>query len=423
VAVAAPPRHAPGLHELRGRPLRIVVHDFAGHPFQVELSRALAAAGHRVLHLHCASDVTGKGRVARDPADPPTFDVEGLSLERAFRKHHPSGRFVDELAYARLLTGRTARHRPDVVLSANTPLLAQARAQRFCRRRGIGFVFWQQDILSIGMGNVVSREHRRAGAVMGRVLRDVERRALQGSDVVVPVSEDFLPYLDRWGVPRDRVVVIPNWSPIGEVAPQPRENPWASAHGYAGRRVALYCGTLGRKHDPALLWALAERAAQRNAWEVVVVAEGHGADWLRTQQAAAPNPRLHIHGYQPYADLPDVLGTADILVALLEPDAGVFSVPSKVLTYHCAGRAMVAAVPAQNLSARLIAEAGSGRVVAPGDTAGFMAACEGLLADPATARRMGRNARLYAERTFPIERIAERFAVAIARSLGATVTP
>jgi hypothetical protein len=36
---------------------------------------------------------------------------------------------------------------------------------------------------------------------------------------------------------------------------------------------------------------------------------------------------------------------------------------------------------------------------------------------------MGRNARLYAERTFPIERIAERFAVAIARSLRAAVTP
>ena len=153
------------------------------------------------------------------------------------------------------------------------------------------------------------------------------------------------------------------------------------------------------------------------------MAEGHGADWLRAQQAAAPNPRLHLHGYQPYADLPDVLGTADVLVALLEPDAGVFSVPSKVLTYHCAGRAMVAALPAQNLSARLVVEAGSGRVVAPGDTTGFVAACEGLIADPATARRMGRNARLYAERNFPIEGIADRFSSAIARALGAAVMP
>ena len=34
--------------------MRIVVHDYAGHPFQVQLARALAAAGHEVLHLHAA---------------------------------------------------------------------------------------------------------------------------------------------------------------------------------------------------------------------------------------------------------------------------------------------------------------------------------------------------------------------------------
>ena len=220
------------------------------------------------------------------------------------------------------------------------------------------------------------------------------------------MSEDFLPYLDRWGVPRDRVVVIPNWSPIGEVAPRPSGEPVGE------RRTATPAGasrsTAGRSGastTPALLWALAERAAQkkrmgggrRGERGTAPTGSGH-------RQAAAPNPRLHIHGYQPYADLPDVLGTADILVALLEPDAGVFSVPSKVLTYHCSGRAMVAAVPAQNLSARLIVEAGSGRVVAPGDTAGFVAACEGSCSRTRPRLgRMGANARLYAERTFPIE--------------------
>ena len=318
-----------------------------------------------------------------------------------------------------MLGRRIARHRPDVVISANTPLLAQARTQRLCRRSGIAFAFWQQDILSIGMGNVVARTHERAGAIFGRLLERVERRALRASDVVIPVSEDFLPYLDRWEVPRDRVVVIRNWSPLAEVTPRCRDNAWAAAHGCVGRRVALYCGTLGRKHDPALLWALAERGAQTGLWDVVVVAEGHGADWLRRRQAEAPNPNLHIHGYQPWADLPDVLGSADVLVALLEPDAGVFSVPSKVLTYHCAGRAMVAAVPAGNLSARLVLEAGSGHVVAPGDSAAFVAACERLLLDAGEAERLGENARRYAEQSFQIAAVADRFAIAIARALAA----
>ncbi len=417
MTIAAPPRRTIDLRELRGRPLRVVIHDFAGHPFQVELSRSLASGGHRVLHLHCASDVTGKGRVSRDANDPPTFDVEGLSLKRAFRKHQPRGRFIDEIAYASVLIRRIARHSPDVVLSANTPLLTQGLVQRFCRRQGIAFVFWQQDILSVGTRNVVSRRHRRAGAMVGHALENVERRISRRSDVIVPVSEDFLPYLDLWRVPRERVVVIRNWAPIGEVTPRPRGNAWALARGYADKPIALYCGTLGRKHDPALLWALAEQARDTGRWDVVVVAEGYGAEWLRQRQAEAPNVRLHIHGYQPYTDLPDVLGSADVLVTLLEPDAGVFSVPSKVLTYHCAGRPVVAAVPARNLSARLILEADSGLVVAPGDTAGFVAACELLLSSPIEAARLGRNARLYAEENFEISQVTDEFSLAIARSL------
>jgi colanic acid biosynthesis glycosyl transferase WcaI len=415
------PSETARLRDIRGRPLRIVIHDFAGHPFQVGLSRSLAGEGHHVVHLHCASDITGKGRVSRVPDDPPTFEVEGLLLKRTFRKHEPSGRWIDELAYATVLIDRIKRHNPDVVLSANTPLLAQARVQRFCRRSGIAFIFWQQDILSVGTKNVVSREHRRAGAIIGHVLERVERRALRGSDVVIPVSADFLPRLEDWHVPRERITVIQNWSPVDEVTPRPRGNAWASTHGYADRPVALYCGTLGRKHDPALLWALSGRAAETGHWDVVVVAEGYGAKWLRHRQAESPNPRLHLHGYQPYEDLPDILGSADVLVALLEPDAGVFSVPSKVLTYHCAGRAMVAAVPGPNLSARLIVEADSGIVVPPGDTHGFVAACERLLSNPSHAARLGANARRYAEANFGIAHITEQFSGAIARSLNLVV--
>ena len=42
---------------------------------------------------------------------------------------------------------------------------------------------------------------------------------------------------------------------------------------------------------------------------------------------------LRFMGFQPFEALPDVLGSADVLVAILEADAGVFSVPSKVLSY------------------------------------------------------------------------------------------
>jgi hypothetical protein len=70
--------------------MRILVHDYAGHPFQVQLSRALARSGHSVLHLHFASFQTPKGAVERRSDDPDNFAIEGLTLGRPFAKYNLS---------------------------------------------------------------------------------------------------------------------------------------------------------------------------------------------------------------------------------------------------------------------------------------------------------------------------------------------
>ena len=67
---------------------------------------------------------------------------------------------------------------------------------------------------------------------------------------------------------------------------------------------------------------------------LVVVSEGRGADWLAEQ--GRNEPALRLLPYQPYDRLPEVLASADVLIAVLEPEAGAFSVPSKILTYLCA---------------------------------------------------------------------------------------
>ena len=42
--------------------LRLVIHDYSGHPGQVHLSRELARRGHHVEHQYCASYTTGRAR-------------------------------------------------------------------------------------------------------------------------------------------------------------------------------------------------------------------------------------------------------------------------------------------------------------------------------------------------------------------------
>jgi colanic acid biosynthesis glycosyl transferase WcaI len=93
----------------------------------------------------------------------------------------------------------------------------------------------------------------------------------------------------------------------------------------------------------------------------------------------------------------------------LEEDAGIFSVPSKVLTYHCAGRALLLSVPADNLAARIVKDNQTGLVIPPRDEAGFMAAAETLLNDAKMRNFFAAQARAYAEQTFDIEKITDNF--------------
>jgi colanic acid biosynthesis glycosyl transferase WcaI len=65
---------------------RIVVHDYAGHPGQAQLSRALARRGYEVVHQHCPSYATGKGSLRLEPGDPATLRFESCAMERGFAR-------------------------------------------------------------------------------------------------------------------------------------------------------------------------------------------------------------------------------------------------------------------------------------------------------------------------------------------------
>jgi glycosyltransferase involved in cell wall biosynthesis len=387
--------------------LRILVHDYSGHPFQAQLSRALAARGHVVLHLHAPFFQTPKGKLAPAPDDPPGFGIEGVDLGAPFAKYSFVKRRAQEIAYGAILAGRAAAFGPDIVLCANAPLDALAGLERWAHGAGVPFVFWVQDLYSVAIDRLLRRRLGSLGAAIGAHYTALERRVARAAAALVLITEDFRPALASWGVDDSRMTVIENWAPVDELPPRPRDNPWARAQGLVGKTVLLYSGTLGMKHNPALIAGLARTLGA--AAEIVVVSEGPGADWLADAARARGVANLRVLPFQPYALYPDVLGSADVLVAILEPDAGVFSVPSKVLSYFCAGRAILAALPRANLAARLIEREEAGLVADPGDALGFAAAARRLVAEPALRARFGKNALDYARETFDIGAIATRF--------------
>ncbi len=388
--------------------MRIVICDYAGHPFQVELSRCLARRGHPVLHLHFADLQAPKGQLTVQPGDSPNFHVAGISTGHVFDKGQFLKRRFLEAKVGRLMAARAVEFAPDVVVGCNMPLDAQKRLRKACAARGVAFVVWLQDIVSKATHHFLSEKLGLLGRIIGQHYLRLEATLLRSSDAIVAISDKFRRPLEEWGVDAHKVRVVPNWATLSEISPVAKDNDWARHHGLHDKPVALYTGTLGLKHDPALLLQLAQASA-RSGLQVVVVSEGAGPNWLAERKAEHGVANLTILPFQPMERYPEVLGAGDILLAMIGREAAGFSVPSKILSYLAAGRPIVASIAADNDAAATIRAAQAGIVVEPGAEAAFHDGVLRLAADPEQRRRLGRNAVVFAESHFDVEAKAAQF--------------
>jgi len=390
--------------------MRILIHDYAGHPFQIQLSRELASRGHEVRHLYAGYNQTPRGALAIKDGDPQTFDVCGVFIRQPLNKDNFIKRWLQEREYGRAMAREVAAYQPDVIISANTPLDAQKAIFSAAQAHHAKTIFWLQDFIGIAAYSLLNKRIGIFGKWVGRYYIALERRLLRSADAVVAISEDFLPTLEAWGISDHKLHVVPNWAPLSEIRVVERATPWAREYGLLDGFNFVYTGTLRMKHNPALLLELARELSRFDTQaRMIVTSEGPGADWLKERSAALDLHNVVVLPFQPMERYAEVLGSADVLVAILEKEAGAFSVPSKVLSYLCAKRPLLLAVPKQNLAAKIVSSQRAGIVVEPDNVSAFVEGAKSLLSSPALREKMAENARSYAEANFDIQAIGDQF--------------
>lgn len=403
----------------------IQVHDFSGHPFQAELSRELAGRGLTVEHAFSSQYTSGKGVLERRPSDPETLSFRAIETPQAFEKYAPVRRLAFERSFASAWIDHLSRRRPDLVIACNVPLFALHRFSRFARRTGLPYVLWHQDVFSLALTEELERRLARVPVLPkpilwggSRYVTRLERDIVASARRVVAIDDAFVRQYEAWNLDTSHVAVIPNWAPVDEIVPAERDNAWSEAHlGRNDTLRLLYAGTLGRKHNPLLLVDLLERLRERGVdAELTVISEGEGAELL--VEAAAARPAIaefvRLLPFQPAEQLSQVLSSGDVLVALLEPGASRFSIPSKVLSYLAAGRPVLGIMPADNPAAVDIESVG-GYVIEPdqGGIADAAAWLETLSKDPDRRVHLGNRSRELAVQRFGIDAIAKRFMAVI----------
>ena len=386
--------------------MRILVSDYSGHPFQVQLSRELARRGHAVTHSYSTRFQTPKGNLRVSESDPDGFGIVPVSNSKPFAKSSFFARRRQEVEIGNELAKLVETFEPDVVVSSNAPLDAQRILQRAATMHGAKFVFWLQDIYSEAIGRVVPQRFPVLGHLIAAWYRHLEFRMLRDSDHVVPITADFVPIIRSNGVAAGKITVVENWAPLEELPVYPRDNDWARENMSGDGLRIVYSGTLGYKHNPGLLLDLAKGVPGA---QVHVYSEGAVAEKLAAEAASQGLTNLSLHPWVPFDNLPKMLSGADLFVVVIEPDAGVYSVPSKVLSYLAIGRPIIGSMPLDNTAARLINDNRAGFVLPAGGKAELVAKANSLAADPALRTEMGDNGRRYANASFNIETIGDRF--------------
>jgi len=406
-------------------PVTIFVYDNSGHPFQSQLSRLLAERGHVVVHGHCEAYVSGKGNFTSAGANVKFTSIGG---GRTVAKYSFLRRFLQELRLGVDLVGLFRRERPDIVLIANTPIPTLCLAVLWFSASRTPWVLWHQDVYASAADSFTA-ERGPLLRLLARVIGAVEAWCARRATRIVVIAEAFCAVHEKWGT-LAKTTVIPNWAPVDEIVPCERDNAWGVENGIDGDLTLLYSGTLGLKHNPTLLVSLAARIQEQGTTvRLVVVSEGPAMEVLR---AAAHDRGVSIVllPFQPYERLSEVLGSGDVLIALLERDASAFSLPSKAMSYLCAGRPVVGLLPATNAVATLIER--SGGLALPPDEESIDAVARWVIdiwGDPVRCRAVRQRARALAEAEFSPSGTVSRFeellvgAVTVTAARPARVSP
>ena len=387
--------------------MRVLLHDYGGYGFTAQLGRALAGKGHHVLYSYSLTTQLMQ-RFSSQPAQE-NLMLEGVRLPRPFARYNYLQRWRDERVHGRLVAEQVRTFKPAVVLSANTPLDAQAFIQQASREVNAKFIFWMQDLIGLATQHALSLRFPLTGRLIGDHYLRLEKKLVSRSDGVILITEDFIDHVRGWGIDAARIHHIPNWAPLEEIPLLPKDNPWAMAHALTDKFVFLYSGVLGLKHDTGLFLALAASFRAQPDVRVVVVAEGPFAQQLQAQAHACALDNLMLLPYQSAPDYPRMLASADILLTILKADASVYSVPSKVDAYFCAGRPQLLAISSENAVAKLVTSRQMGLVSGPEDINTWLANAHALYQNRYNNYQMGVNARAYAEENFDIEPITDEF--------------
>lgn len=290
-------------------------------------------------------------------------------------------------ALARLGAGR-----PDIVAAIVPTLLSTPLALAMARlSRARAWLHVQDLEIDAAAELGILGRPRVVGAALG-----VERRLLTRFDLVSTISPKMLEALERKGVPRERLSLVPNWVDTSRFVPLPESAGLRRKLGLPETGcIALYSGSMGHKQGLETVVAAARLLAGDAGGSPLLLLAGAGPARGALERAAAGLANLRFLPLQAEAEFNAFLNVGDIHLLPQRRAAADLVMPSKLGAILAVGKPVIATAPDQSQLGRALAACGV--VVPPGDPARLAQAIRDLAADAPRRAALGAAGRRLAQ--------------------------
>jgi colanic acid biosynthesis glycosyl transferase WcaI len=243
-----------------------------------------------------------------------------------------------------------------------------------------------------------------------RMARAFETFICGKARAVICLCQGFIDRLKERGTNAEKLCLISDWGDTEKVRPTKNGITFRNANDFSSNDFLIFhTGNMGKKQKLGNVVDAAERMHNEPDIRWVLVGQGEERSKLEQEISARKLINIQLLPLQPEELLCAMYSSADVL--LLNQAAAVEDavIPSKLLTYMAAGRAIVAAVSERSEAARQIQRADCGIVVAPENPEALAQAVVRLRREAHLRDRLGANGRAYAEAHFTRARILHRY--------------
>ncbi len=279
----------------------------------------------------------------------------------------------------------------NIVLAPSPPLSIGLEALLVAGVARVPFVYNVQEIypdIAVALGILKNRLAIRIAEILERFVYDRAR-------CITVISERFRDRLMEKGVPREKIIVIPNFVDTNAVYPSKPVNEFSSAHGLRGRFVILYAGNIGLTQDFESLLDSARLVEDLTNAMFLVVGNGARAQWLEREIKQRVLSNVRLLPYQPKRSVIDVYATSSLCIVPLKEGTAYGTFPSKIYTIMAAGRPAIVMADRDSELSDVVLRAGCGLVIRPGGSGDLATSIRRVYEDQEQLTAWGEAGRRY----------------------------